>query len=123
MPRLRNLSQMKTRSIQLSQGKVVIVDECDFEWLSQWPWCAQLQSDGITYYAVRSDDRYHLYMHRAILGLNKGDGRYADHINLNTLDNRRVNLRVASPKDSAFNRGMRSDNTSGLKGVSRHKGG
>jgi len=44
-----------------------------------------------------------------------------DHINLNGLDNRIANLRLATPTQNSCNRGLRKDNTSGIKGVSWNK--
>lgn len=40
-----------------------------------------------------------------------------DHINLNPLDNRIVNLRDVTRSENAINRGLQSNNTSGFKGV------
>jgi hypothetical protein len=46
---------------------------------------------------------------------------WLDHINRNRSDNRICNLRVASPALNAQNASVRSDNTSGVQGVSWHK--
>lgn len=37
-----------TRHLSLTQGKFAIVDAADFEWLSQWKWCAA-KSNGYWY--------------------------------------------------------------------------
>ncbi len=62
-------------------------------------------------------------MHRVILGLEKGDGFIVDHINRNTLDNRRGNLRIVTPSQNRMNSKVRSDSATGFKGVSRTKAG
>lgn len=53
-------------------------------------------------------------------------GMLVDHINRNSLDNRRVNLRLATPRENAANIGKRRCNhvgSSKYKGVSRTKNG
>jgi len=47
--------------------------------------------------------------------------QWVDHINRNRSDNRIVNLRLASAELNAQNASVRSDNTSGIQGVSWHK--
>lgn len=59
-------------------------------------------------------------LHRYLLNLNNSN-YVVDHINRNTLDNRRINLRVADYQENSFNRGIRSDNTSGVIGVDFNK--
>lgn len=43
---------------------------------------------------------------------------YVDHINCNKTDNRVENLRWVNAKQNCENQGIRSDNTSGIRGVS-----
>lgn len=58
-------------------------------------------------------------MHRYLMG--DPTGLEVDHINLDTLDNRRSNLRVATRSQNAANRRRQSNNSSGYKGVSWNK--
>jgi hypothetical protein len=58
-------------------------------------------------------------MHRQILGA--PPGQQVDHINGDTLDNRRVNLRLATHGQNQHNRGKYRNNKSGYKGVSWDK--
>lgn len=44
-----------------------------------------------------------------------------DHINRNKADNRWENLRTSTQSQQLYNTGIRSDNTSGVRGVSWHK--
>jgi len=111
-----------TKEIELTRGKVALVDDEDYEELNQWKWYAHKSgSKRSKYYAcraaVRGEKEYTLRMHRDILGLKPGDGKICDHINRNPLDNRRANLRVANHTINGRNRGIQSNNTSGYKGV------
>jgi hypothetical protein len=115
-------SEPSYRTIPLTKGYSCIVDANDFEWLNQYRWHAN-DSHGVPYAYRRKlfpDGKRRLVaMHREILGLSHGDGLHGDHINPhNTLDNRRSNLRKASPLENSRNKRTPSYNTSGFKGVS-----
>lgn len=106
--------------IQLTQWQITLVDDGDFEWLSQWKWHAQWDPDTKSYYAVRSalrgDGKQELIrMHRVILGL--GPGELGDHKDHDTLNNRRDNLRRCTHSQNMANGRRQSNNTSGFKGV------
>ncbi len=118
------------REIPMTKGQVAIVDDEDLEWLSQWKWSADWSGLGKCFYALRgvsivpgSRKVRKIYMHRQILGLGPGDKLTGDHINHNTLDNRRENLRVATMVEQCQNRRSRSDSTTGIKGVTRRENG
>lgn len=96
--------------IKLTQGKVAIVDDADYEWLSQFKWCLTAGK-----YAGRCINGNVVLMHRII---NKTpEGVWTDHINENKLDNRRSNLRDCTSAQNKANVTRRKDNTSGFKGV------
>lgn len=100
------------KKIPLTQGMFALVDDEDFEFLSQWKWYFNCG------YAVRGASPKTL-MHRVISGAKAGQD--TDHINRNRLDNTRSNLRCVSRAENAVNRPKQSNNTSGYKGVSWHK--
>jgi hypothetical protein len=94
------------KEIQLTQGKVALVDDEDFEYLNQWKWCCRknVTKGSINYYAGRSGGsvlkyRY-IHMHKVILKTDK----LVDHKNRNGLDNRKDNLRIASKSDNSKNK-------------------
>jgi hypothetical protein len=106
------------KEIQLTQGKVALVDDADFEFLSQWKWCAQ-RSDNL-YYASRkisldNGKTKTFRMHREIM--RPPDNLLVDHKNGNTLDNRRENLRICTNQENCMNSSLPIDNKSGFKGV------
>ena len=113
--------------IKLTKGKVAFIDDSDFHLVSTVKsWQAHRHSHRYTWYArgvlprrVDPSQKYVL-MHRLIIGDRLGI--QVDHVNGDGLDNRRGNLRFATPQQNAANqRTMRSDNTSGFKGVTLHK--
>ena len=51
------------------------------------------------------------------------EGEVVDHINHDSLDNRRCNLRPCTRRQNSMNQKLRPDNTSGVKGVYKTKWG
>lgn len=113
------------REIPLTQGQVALVDAADYEWLMQWKWFAHWSPGTRSFYACRNSkridgQRYHIGMHREILGLPKSDKHHGEHRDpYRTLDNRRQNLRVDTATENAQNHKRHRNNTSGFKGVQR----
>lgn len=117
------------REIPLSRGFVALVDDEDYELVSQYRWfavCGGSDRKGPEqdrrYYAVgyrpgggRRGPR--VQMHRLISG--NPVGLVVDHANQNTFDNRRANLRVCTQKQNLGNRKISKRNTSGFTGVGK----
>ena len=101
------------KHIPLTQGKVAIVDDKDYEYLNQWKWYAHKK--GNTYYARRSIN-YKLngkkktrtiQMHNIVLS--KTDvSKEIDHKNHNGLDNRLSNLRICTHAQNLANQRIRT---------------
>lgn len=116
------------KKIQLTQLQVAFVDDSDYEWLvGMGSWFAHFHpsyAGGGRFMADRKakradGKRTNIYMHRAIMDAQPGE--YVDHVDGNPLNNQRDNLRPSTKSQNAMNTGRRSQNTSGLRGVSWHK--
>lgn len=103
--------------IELSRGKQVLVDDEDFEKINKHKWYAH--SSGGRWYAVRTiwgKHRRMIYMHREVLDTPKHC--HTDHINGNSIDNRKYNLRVCNSQQNSFNRiSPTKSNKTGIKGT------
>lgn len=111
--------------IKLSRGYVALVDDDALVLVSKHRWSAVRYPNNRNVYASSfmkmNGRRATLSMHRYVLGLTIGNAQAVDHINGNTLDNRRSNLRLCSASQNGANSRIRK-NTSGFKGVSFNSG-
>jgi hypothetical protein len=111
------------KKIRSTNGYEILVDDEDWEELSRTTW-AVAENDRNKYalrnspHPTKKGKQYVVRMHRLLAGLPYGDGRKVDHINGNTLDNRRSNLRVCTNAENCRNCRKPERNTSGFKGVS-----
>ncbi len=106
------------KKIKLSQGKVALVDDKDYERVNQYKWCYQRcvrPSGEYQGYAIKSLHPGQMRMHRFIIGAKKGEE--VDHINGNKLDNRRKNLRIVTHNVNLHNINVRKDSKTKIKGV------
>ena len=103
------------KRIPLTKGAFTIIDDEDFDFVSQWRW--KLHPQG---YACRStwiDGKCAtLLLHRVIA--NTPPDLQTDHINRDQLDNRRANLRNVTGSVNTMNQGLHPRNKSGHRGVS-----
>jgi hypothetical protein len=105
------------RRIRLTRGLWAIVDPIWYERLKEYKWHAK-GGHGECYAArgYRRGGRTAVeWMHKVILRVPRGF--VVDHINGNTLDNRRANLRIATLAQNAMNSSRR-----GKAGSSKYKG-
>lgn len=117
---LKRKQGRKMKYISLTQGKLALVDDADYEYLIQWKWAAE--QHGNTSYAGRYDSPgRRIFMHRQLMGLSRNDARLVDHINRNGLDNRKCNLRLCTYQQNLRNVGPHCDAVSQYKGVAWDK--
>lgn len=113
-----------TITITLTRRQSCVIDDIDAD-LADFKWFAHPSGDN--FYARRSKDENphrHMILHRIvlerILGRSLTKKELVDHIDGNTLNNRRSNLRLASASQNSKNRKRQKNNHSGYKGVSWH---
>jgi hypothetical protein len=109
--------------VPLTRGMVALISAVDADAVGKYNWVAEKAWSG--FYAstnlprVNGRSRGLLRLH-VLIGRQMGlaPGALPDHRDGNGLDCRRDNLRAATGSQNACNSRLRSDNTSGIKGVS-----
>ena len=105
------------RALPLTQGRFAIVDAEDYDRLARHKWCSA--NNNGRFYAQRRQDGRTIKMHREILNI--PSGLFCDHINHDTLDNRKSNLRICTAAQNAYNRRPGTGGSSCYKGVHWHR--
>jgi hypothetical protein len=111
------------KAISVGGGHVALIDDEDFPRVSAYKW--HTASSYGKRYAVRKQYikggkgylSKQIFLHLFIMPA--PEGMTIDHINGNSLDNRKANLRPASHLNNSRNAKLRRDNTTGFKGVRR----
>lgn len=112
------------KTIQLTQGKVALVDDEDFDRLRQYKWYAKRCSrNGSLWYAYRSipvadEGPTILAMHTTVMG-DAPAGMEIDHRDGDGLNNQRENVRIATHEQNQAN--TKPHNGRKYKGIYRDK--
>lgn len=112
------------REIPLTRGLFALVDDEDYESLSQHKWMAC--GFAGREYAARNAPKAGgirpspsiVYMHRVIAGA--AVGQEVDHRNRSRLDNRRSNLRICTHRQNSYNKTDPEPSVTGYRGVTAH---
>lgn len=110
------------RLIPLTKDKFAMVDDEDYEKVSQHKWHVFMRKDKKSLYATYTlhDLKNHkdttIRMHRFIMDASKNT--QVDHIDGNGLNNQKNNLRFSTNQLNQANKGKNKNNKSGFKGVS-----
>ena len=113
---------------KVAAGRVALVDDEDYDLVMQYRWCFWEMPPKPGSRGWRAQGPY------AVTATRKADGRKStlrmhilimgrpgiDHENHDTLDNRRSNLRVSTPTESARNIRKQGNTKYRFKGVRRH---
>lgn len=87
------------KEIKLLKGDIAIVDDADYDYLSQFKWYSV--KTGNTFYAKRVDGNKRYFMHREIL--NAPNDKIIDHKDHNGLNNQRNNIRLCNKSENTRN--------------------
>ena len=104
--------------IPLSGGFFAKVDDEDYEYLSGWVWYRGSSKYGYAFGYPKNATKNRNYMHRLIMKATHYK-QYVDHINHDTLDNQKSNLRICTPTQNNANR-KKSNTKNKYKGVQIH---
>ena len=107
------------RDVPLSGGRTVaLVDAADFALVSQWKWHVCNGYAARSVYIPETQGSRMVLMHRFLLGISNPK-IVVDHINCQTLDNRRANLRPATKSQNTAYQAKPRRGSSPYRGVSR----
>lgn len=113
------------RELELNHGVVTLIDDDDYENIKAYRWYIKPFHGVARAYVFRKTARSEhpfrkqssIQLHRQIMGLTIGDSRIVDHINGNSLDNRKCNLRIGTRQQNNWSARLRCDSSTGYKGV------
>lgn len=105
--------------VPLTRGHVAVIDADDADLAGDRAWFARHSRGGI--YAANKMPGEMVYLHRMLLGVTDRAVQ-VDHADGDTLNNRRSNLRLATPRDNSCNSRKRIGRT-GFRGVWKHERG
>ncbi len=103
---------MSFKILRLPDNHVGFISAVDDVWIKLYQWYVNIDQRGKAY-ICRYEGGKRIYMHREITGCPAD--MVVDHINGNSLDNRRINLRVCFKNENARNHAGRGDGE--FKGV------
>lgn len=100
-------------------GYPIVIDEEDLARVNQYKWTLKyLIKTGAYFRRYLGHGKYDT-LHRFLIGAKSGE--FVDHVNGNTLDNRKANLRLCTISQNGMNSSQRPGK-SGITGVGIHQG-
>lgn len=103
------------KQIDVGRGLYALVDDCDYSELCKYRWHTLKHRTG-KFYAMASIGGKTVLMHRLIMKA-RAFSEKVDHLDGNSLNNTRGNLRIATNAENMRNRGVAGHNKTGFKGV------
>lgn len=107
---------------QANVSQTFIIDTEDVPIIAKYKWGAKYyKKDKLLYIAcIDNKTHKHIYLHHLLMGF---PSETIDHINGNTLDNRKSNLRIATKSIQSINQKKVENTITGIKGVKRSRHG
>lgn len=87
----------------------------DYEMIKQYKWLVNKFRGSKTYSNYYIVNKHGNFLHRIIINAPKG--KVVDHIDGDSMNNRKANLRICTIRDNSKNNKIHKDNKSGHKGV------
>lgn len=117
-PHAVEAAPFNTVIVGLTRGLFAVIDAADLHLIAGYQWRVNASGSSKMYAVAGQSPK--IIMHRLILGVT--NGLFVDHINGDTLDNRRCNLRPATASQNRANAGKsKSSASSKYRGVSWKK--
>lgn len=122
---LTPLNLENTVEFEIGKSKTALVDAADWPKISHysWRWSEHTKNKDRGYVVTTArapDGRYSTFsLHRLLMS--NPIGKHVDHVNGDTTDNRRANLRLASRSQNMANTRKREGTSSKFKGVCWNK--
>lgn len=91
-------------------GEIFYFDKEDYDKIKDYCWCMSNS------YIISTKNNKIIWLHRLVMNLTD-ENMYIDHINHIKHDNRKSNLRIVTSSENRINIGIRSNNKSGVTGV------
>lgn len=106
--------------VTLNKGIKMLIDSDVWDLFKHKKWFAVNSHARGNFYVMRASYGKTETLHRLIMGVNDRNV-FVDHINHNTLDNRKCNLRLCTRSENARNLNSHKDSISKYLGVTLHK--
>jgi hypothetical protein len=110
-----------TKEIKLTQWKVALVDDEDFDELNKYKWCLWQRWKYAWRWIWNKDTGKQVWIRMHSFIMKTPEWMLTDHIDWDWLNNQKSNLRVCTAAQNQMNRGKSSLNTSWYKWVVWHK--
>lgn len=116
-----DITEVDTYNKEGNVQKTFIIDTCDLPLVAPYKWGTKYYKKDNMWYVARKDNKTGkaVYLHLLLMGF---PTETVDHINGNTMDNRRSNLRIATKSIQSINKEVRN-NSLQIRGIRRSYNG